>query len=54
MNFFRSDAEKCLQSMIDNVTLQKALQALIAGGARSVKNKFYRIVDEKRISVLFF
>jgi hypothetical protein len=31
---FRSDAEKCLQSMIDNVTLQKALQALIAGGAR--------------------
>ena len=32
--FFKSDAEKCLQMMIDNVTLQKALQALIAGGAR--------------------
>jgi hypothetical protein len=32
--FFRSDTEKCLQMMIDNVTLQKALQALIAGGAR--------------------
>ncbi|CAF3886418.1 unnamed protein product, partial [Rotaria sp. Silwood2] len=31
--FFRSDAEKCLQMMVDNVTLQKALQALIAGGA---------------------
>jgi hypothetical protein len=32
--FFRSDAEKCLQMMVENVTLQKALQALIAGGAR--------------------
>ena len=32
--FFRSDTEKCLQMMVDNVTLQKALQALIAGGAR--------------------
>ncbi|CAF1150733.1 unnamed protein product [Rotaria sordida] len=31
--FFRSDAEKCLQMMVENVTLQKALQALIAGGA---------------------
>lgn len=33
-DFFKSDTEKCLQMMIDNVTLQKALQALIAGGAR--------------------
>ena len=33
-DFFKSDTEKCLQTMIDNVTLQKALQALIAGGAR--------------------
>ena len=32
--FFRSDTEKCLQTMVENVTLQKALQALIAGGAR--------------------
>lgn len=32
--FFRLDTEKCLQIMTDNVTLQKALQALIAGGAR--------------------
>ena len=32
--FFRSDTEKCLLTMIENVTLQKALQALIAGGAR--------------------
>lgn len=32
--FFRSDTEKCLQAMVDNVTLQKALQALIVGGAR--------------------
>jgi len=32
--FFRSDTEKCLQMMIENATLQKALQALIAGGAR--------------------
>ena len=31
---FRTDAEKCLQTMVENVTLQKALQALIAGGAR--------------------
>ena len=31
--FFRLDTEKCLQTMMDNVTLQKALQALIAGGA---------------------
>jgi hypothetical protein len=31
---FRIDAEKCLQTMVENVTLQKALQALIAGGAR--------------------
>ncbi|CAF3454856.1 unnamed protein product [Rotaria sp. Silwood1] len=39
--FFRSDAEKCLQMMVDNVTLQKALQALIAGGARELKFVFY-------------
>jgi hypothetical protein len=32
--FLRTDTEKCLQMMIENVTLQKALQALIAGGAR--------------------
>jgi hypothetical protein len=32
--FVRSDTEKCLQMMVDNVTLQKALQALIAGGGR--------------------
>lgn len=32
--FLKSDTENCLQTMIDNVTLQKALQALIAGGAR--------------------
>ena len=32
--FFRLDTEKCLQMMVENVTLQKALQALIAGGAR--------------------
>jgi len=31
---FRNDVEKCLQTMLENVTLQKALQALIAGGAR--------------------
>ncbi|UJR15557.1 hypothetical protein I4U23_002496 [Adineta vaga] len=31
--FFRLDTEKCLQTMVDNVSLQKALQALIAGGA---------------------
>jgi hypothetical protein len=31
---YRTDAEKCLQTMVENVTLQKALQALIAGGAR--------------------
>lgn len=30
----RTDAEKCLQVMVENVTLPKALQALIAGGAR--------------------
>jgi hypothetical protein len=33
-NKFRTDVEKCLQTMLENVTLQKALQALIAGGAR--------------------
>ncbi len=32
--FLKSDTDKCLQMMIDNVTLQKSLQALIAGGAR--------------------
>jgi hypothetical protein len=32
--FVRSDTEKCLQMMVENVTLQKALQALIAGGGR--------------------
>ena len=32
--FLKSDTENCLQTVIDNVTLQKALQALIAGGAR--------------------
>ena len=31
--FFRLDTEKCLRTMVDNVTLQKALQALIAAGA---------------------
>jgi hypothetical protein len=32
--FLKSDTDKCLQIMVENVTLQKALQALIAGGAR--------------------
>jgi hypothetical protein len=32
--FLKSDTDKCLQMMVENVTLQKALQALIAGGAR--------------------
>ena len=43
--FFRLDTEKCLQIMIDNVTLQKALQALIAGGARYFEfNRFFFFV----------
>ena len=33
-DFLKSDTEKCLQMMVDNVTPQKALQALIAAGAR--------------------
>ena len=32
--FFKSDTEKCLQTMIDNVTTQKVLQALLAAGGR--------------------
>ncbi|CAF1618650.1 unnamed protein product, partial [Adineta ricciae] len=52
--FFRNDAEKCLQTMVENVTLQKALQALIAGGAshrspavRKTSAKYIYIVCEK-------
>ncbi|CAF4713645.1 unnamed protein product, partial [Rotaria sp. Silwood1] len=52
--FFRTDVEKCLQTMIENVTLQKALQALIAGGAshrnpavRKTSAKYIYIVCEK-------
>lgn len=32
-DFLKLDTEKCLQMMVDNVSSQKALQALIAGGA---------------------
>ncbi|CAF3568864.1 unnamed protein product [Rotaria socialis] len=52
--FFRTDVEKCLQIMVENVTLQKALQALIAGGAshrnpavRKTSAKYIYIVCEK-------
>ncbi|CAF0795206.1 unnamed protein product [Rotaria sordida] len=52
--FFRTDVEKCLQILIENVTLQKALQALIAGGAshrnpavRKTSAKYIYIVCEK-------
>ncbi|CAF0741521.1 unnamed protein product [Adineta steineri] len=52
--FFRNDVEKCLQTMIENVTIQKALQALIAGGAshrspavRKTSAKYIYIVCEK-------
>lgn len=52
--FFRTDAEKCLQTMVENVTLPKALQALIAGGAshrsplvRKTAAKYIYIVCEK-------
>ncbi|CAF0770441.1 unnamed protein product [Didymodactylos carnosus] len=54
VDFFRSDTEKCLQTMIDNVTTQKALQALIAGGAshrnpavRKASAQYIYIVCEK-------
>ncbi|CAF4351851.1 unnamed protein product, partial [Adineta steineri] len=47
-DFFRSDTEKCIQTMVDNVTLQKALQALIAGGA-SHRNPAARKASAKYI-----
>ncbi|CAF0871745.1 unnamed protein product [Adineta ricciae] len=52
--FFRLDTEKCLRTMVDNVTLQKALQALIAAGAthrnpaaRKASAKYIYYVCEK-------
>ncbi|CAF0803502.1 unnamed protein product, partial [Didymodactylos carnosus] len=53
VDFFRSDTEKCLQTMIDNVTTQKALQALIAGGASICLKNSHRNPAVRKASAQF-